>query len=324
MKVSVIIPTYKRANFIKRAIDSVLKQTYRNLELIIVDDNNPGDESRCTMEAIISQYNDERLIYLKHEKNMNGATARNTGIAKATGEYITFLDDDDFFLNDRINKLVEVMENEKEYDCAYTGVVKVKNRNIVDIKYSNLDGNLQKNMLMQKSFFYTGSNLFFRAKALRDIGGFDTTFKRYQDIEVMVRFFRKYKIKYVNDFSVVKDDSSRINLPNAEQIIKIKKYFLDTFKSDIEKYDDKNKIYLEVYTSMINLIPKKDERYVKMIQESKKYGKVKINHFRIFKEKQFFIKKIYKCLKGKIKLNRYVDLTTQKNIIRYLSDYKLA
>lgn len=75
---------------------------------------------------------------------------------------------------------------------------------------------------------------------------------------------------------------------------------------------------------MINLIPKKDERYVKMIQESKKYGKVKINHFRIFKEKQFFIKKIYKCLKGKIKLNRYVDLTTQKNIIRYLSDYKLA
>lgn len=324
MKVSVIIPTYKRAKFIKRAIDSVLNQTYKNIELIVVDDNNSGDESRMAMEDIISQYNDDRLIYLKHEKNMNGASARNTGIEKSTGKYITFLDDDDFFLSNRIEKLVEIMKIEKEYDCLYTGVVKVKNGNVVDVQYSQLEGNLQKNMLMQKSFFYTGSNLFFRADALKTIGGFDVTFKRYQDIEVMVRFFRKYKIKYVNDFSVIKDDSSRINMLNAERVIEMKKHFLKKYMCDIEKYDDKNKIYLEVYSSMVNLIPKNDERYIQMIQESKKYGKIKIKHFRFLKEKQFFIKKIYKRLKGRIKLNKYVDLKIQNEIKEYLREYKLV
>ena len=129
MRVSVIIPTYKRANYIKRAIDSVLNQTYRDIELIIVDDNNPGDEDRNKLEKIIKEYKDERLIYIQHEKNLNGAAARNTGITKATGEYITFLDDDDFYLEDRIENLVNCMEQKKDFDCLYTGVVKVKNGN---------------------------------------------------------------------------------------------------------------------------------------------------------------------------------------------------
>ena len=321
--VSVIIPTYKRASFIKRAIDSVLNQTYKDIEVIIVDDNNPGDVDRKELEQIVAEYSDDRLIYLQHEMNKNGAAARNTGISVARGEYITFLDDDDFFLDDRVEKAIAVMEKEKEYDCLYTGVIKVKNNRIVDVRFSHLEGNLQKNMLVQKSFFYTGSNLFFRAKALKSINGFDTSFSRYQDIEVMVRFFRRYKIKSIMDFSVVKDDSSRINALNVEKNIMMKKHFLRVFSQDINKYEDRNEIYLAVYTSLINSIPKKNPNFKKILNESKKYGKVKINNLRWMKNREFYLKKIYKLIKGKMKLMKYINPETRKKVIRYLDDYKI-
>ena len=97
--VSVIIPTFQRAKYIERAIDSVLNQTYKNFEIIVVDDNDQESEARKEMIKRMDKYSsDSRIIYIKHEKNKNGAAARNTGINVAKGEYITFLDDDDYFL----------------------------------------------------------------------------------------------------------------------------------------------------------------------------------------------------------------------------------
>ena len=103
-KVSVIIPTYNRAESLKRAIDSVLNQTYKNVEIIVVDDNNPNTTYREENEKSIKKYygENEKVKYIKHPENKNGAAARNTGIRNATGKYITFLDDDDYFMNNRI------------------------------------------------------------------------------------------------------------------------------------------------------------------------------------------------------------------------------
>ena len=97
--VSIIIPTYKRANYLERAIESVIRQSYRNIEIIVVDDNDSGSKYREENIKIMSKYEGcKNIKYLKHRKNKNGAAARNTGIAAAAGEYLTFLDDDDFFL----------------------------------------------------------------------------------------------------------------------------------------------------------------------------------------------------------------------------------
>ena len=100
---SIIIPTYKRSENIEKAINSVLKQA-GSFELIVVDDNDEDSVFRKHNEEIMQKYlnNYNNFYYLKHKKNMNGATARNTGIKFCHGQYITFLDDDDDFIKDRI------------------------------------------------------------------------------------------------------------------------------------------------------------------------------------------------------------------------------
>lgn len=95
--VSVIIPTYNRANIIGRAIRSVLAQTHQDLELIIVDDASDDDT-----QAVVESFQDDRIRYIRHEVNRRGAAARNTGIEAATGEYVAFLDSDDEWVENKL------------------------------------------------------------------------------------------------------------------------------------------------------------------------------------------------------------------------------
>ena len=236
--VSVIIPTYNRAKYIDRAINSVLRQTYDNIELIIVDDNGRKTVSRNEMEEKMKKYsNNPKIHYLKHDVNMNGATARNTGISFSKGVYIAFLDDDDFFVKDRIEILVNDLENNSEYDAVYSSCVFFENNIVKKINIARIFGNLQYEMLRQIPFFSTGSNLFFRASALKSINGFDVSFKRHQDIEVMVRFFEKYKILNEKKILVAKCEEDKANFPNIDNAIKYKLHFLNVFENTINIYD---------------------------------------------------------------------------------------
>ncbi len=118
--VSVIIPTYKRPNMLGRAIDSVLGQSYTNIEVVVVDDNSDGDKYRLETIQYMERYaNDYRVKYIKHKTNQNGSAARNTGIQNSVGEYIAFLDDDDYFLKDRIKEAIHFLQNSSA-DCGGT------------------------------------------------------------------------------------------------------------------------------------------------------------------------------------------------------------
>ena len=108
VKVSVIIPTYHRSECIVRAVDSVLSQTLQDIEVIVVDDNGKAtDEGEKTAKIMAGYTNNPKVIYLRHDVNKNGAAARNTGIRNAAGEYISFLDDDDIYLPQRLELMVE-------------------------------------------------------------------------------------------------------------------------------------------------------------------------------------------------------------------------
>lgn len=132
-KVSVVIPTYKRPKYLKRALDSVLRQTYKNIEIIVVDDNNSDDEYRIETEKFMKKFNDSRIKYIKHERNKNGSAARNTGIKNSSGKYITFLDDDDEFADQRIEKLVQCMENlDESWVACYTLIKRFVNGKLLD------------------------------------------------------------------------------------------------------------------------------------------------------------------------------------------------
>ena len=122
--VTVIITTYQNVEYLPRAIKSVLGQTYSPIELIVVDDNSPESQARTDTEEVMRRYPD--VIYLRHERNKNGAAARNTGIRAAKGEYIGFLDNDDFYFAHHISSCVQALEQNPEDACVLTGVVKIR------------------------------------------------------------------------------------------------------------------------------------------------------------------------------------------------------
>ena len=103
--VSVIIPTYNRANIINKSIDSVLNQTYSNLELIIIDDG-----SHDNTEEVIKNYDDKRLKYYKLEENKGMCFARNYGTNLSKGHYIAIHDSDDLWKIDKLEKHITYMQ----------------------------------------------------------------------------------------------------------------------------------------------------------------------------------------------------------------------
>lgn len=113
--VSIIMPSYNTAKFIKETINSVISQTYQNWELIIVDDCSTDN----TDEVVAPFLLDERIHYLKNEVNSGAAVSRNRALREATGKWIAFLDSDDIWLPNKLEKQIEFMEN-NDYHFSYT------------------------------------------------------------------------------------------------------------------------------------------------------------------------------------------------------------
>ena len=119
--VSVIIPTYNRAHLIGRAIRSVLDQTYQDWELIVVDDASTDD-----IPGIVKGFTDGRVKYIRHDENKGAAAARNTGIQAARGAYIAFLDSDDEWLPEKLERQVQAFESsDAQVGVIYTGTIAV-------------------------------------------------------------------------------------------------------------------------------------------------------------------------------------------------------
>lgn len=117
--VSVVIPTYSRNDMLTRAVDCILAQTHKKLDIIVVDDNPPESEYRASTERLMKQYEkDGRVRYIQNEKNLGGSGARNVGIEAAQGDYIAFLDDDDEYYPEKIEKQLDVFLNSRSDKLA--------------------------------------------------------------------------------------------------------------------------------------------------------------------------------------------------------------
>lgn len=242
--VSVIIPTYGIPHYLKKSIKSVLNQTLGNLEVIVVDDNNPETEARKETEKIIASFDDNRLHYLMHPRNLNGAVARNTGIAKASGKYIAFLDSDDEYNTERLQRCFDVMENvDNTIAGVYTGC---EFRRCGEKYYTYTDvkaGNYLLDTLACTFMFCTGSNIFVRNAVVQEINGFDETFLRHQDYEFLVRIFKKYSVEAIPEVLVIKNNDN-VNLPDVERMIDIKKQYIEKFDHIIQWMSKHDKEYI--------------------------------------------------------------------------------
>lgn len=246
--ISVIIPSYNSRGGLFRSIESALNQTYKNLEILVVDDNNPDTPARINTEAIMSYYEaNPKVKYIKHEYNKNGAAARNTGIKAANGEYIAFLDDDDEWLEDKLCKQLDYLLAHKDFDCVYC-YSSINDKKEYTIPY---EGNCILPLLMNRTKMFTPSLMFTRS-SLISIGGFDETFRRHQDYELLVKFFsRGYKICCLKEVLTIVHSLGG-NTPSIEDFILLKDRFLKVFSPIIEELDGespgiKNKIIAANY-----------------------------------------------------------------------------
>lgn len=249
--VSVIIPTYSRPVFLKRCISSVMDQTHKNIEIIVVDDNNPDTEARKETERVMKSFADiDNITYIKHEHNKNGSAARNTGWRHSHGKYITFIDDDDAMAPTKIEKQVECLEQlDPSWGACYTGYRLFKEHGDPQISSEKRSGDCYVAALMRTMFIYGGSNLFLRKSVVDEVNGYDETFIRNQDIEFLVRVLEKYKLAYVDEVLLtIYQEGERPNRTFA-QLESYAEHYLSKFKERIDRLapKDKERVYAVIF-----------------------------------------------------------------------------
>lgn len=196
--VSVVIPSYNREATIKRAVDSVLCQTYSDIEVIVVDDGSTDNTGR-----IVSEYQDKRVRIISQKERGGANKARNTGIAHARGEYIAFQDSDDEWLPDKLKSQIDLMEREKLQACycAHNLIEKGRETIIIPPDYQDADKYQAHLKDILRCYNVIGTpTLVIRHELLGRLGAsyFDENMFRLQDYDFVIRIIKATTIGYVN------------------------------------------------------------------------------------------------------------------------------
>ena len=234
--VSVVIPTYKRSDMLYRAIESTLNQTYTNIECIVVNDNTPGDEYSQVLYTILKKYKDDsRFYFIEQEVHKNGAAARNVGIMAAKGEYIAFLDDDDFWDVNKIEIQVGVLSGLPPDWGAVSCLMRFfRNGKIYAASLPYKDGSIHYEVLNRNISMGTGS-LIIRRKSLDETGYFDENLRRFQDPQLFSCLTEKYKVKLVKKYLHNRDVDDSQNRPSIKTINDFQEAFYVSVKPQFDR-----------------------------------------------------------------------------------------
>lgn len=260
-KVSVIIPTYNRAKFLTDAVNSIINQNYENIEIIIVDDGSE-DDTQSVVESL--QERNQNLTYCRNERSKGPSGARNTGILKATGDYLSFLDSDDVWLDLHLRNGLDVFNKHPGIDVLF-GNFYVADYETKKHKYNFFDQKkllhtlktvqispgirlLQDNLfeaLLQENFFHIGS-VIIRKSVMNGIL-MDEAIIYAEDRDMAIQLYKKSKAifayrdypvftLYTHDLSLCSTSTDTAQ-PILNSHIHILKKYLIQYKLTIdEKY----------------------------------------------------------------------------------------
>ena len=219
--VSVVIPAYNRKHTLKRCIDSVLQQTYRNFEIIIVDDCSTDG----TMEFVEAEYgsvSDIDIIYVRNDSNLGASGSRNAGVSYASGEYIAFHDSDDEWFPDKLEKQMQhFMASDSNVGAVYSLFYMDEKRQTVwpprkaDMSWKS--GHVFHTLLI--SPLVGMITLVVRKRVFLEIGGFREQLNSLEDYELTIRIAQKYKIDLVDEvLAVAYESESSVGKRNKDKI----------------------------------------------------------------------------------------------------------
>lgn len=269
--VSIVIPTHKReVECLANAVNSALNQTYKNIELVIVDDSPSDYEKRAEVKAYAESIEHDKVIYLQNEKNLGGSLTRNRGIDASTGDYIAFLDDDDEYTPDKIEKQLRFML-ENDCDMTFSNTVMCKNGKPVEVRdFKDIPAFDNESLLHYHLLYHlTGTSTYmFKAEKLREIGGFDNALCGQEFILMLKAIEGGLKIRYMDVNDVLHTISaegsisfSRNKIQGEKNLYEIKKRFFPRLSKKEIKYINFR------YHAIMAIAYKRNSMYGKMVGE---------------------------------------------------------
>lgn len=266
-KVSVIVPTYNRANRLEGTLRSIVSQTYQDFELIVVDDGSTDNTSKVIESFPSAQY-------LPMKKNSGVSKARNIGLACAKGEFICFLDSDDLWKEKKLEIQIHWMESNTDNQVCYTDEIWVRNGVRVNQmnKHRKYTGDIFRHCLAL--CIVSPSSVMIRAKLFSEIGNFDESLPACEDYDLWLRIAAKYAFHFIEEPLIIKQGG------HGDQLSR-KYWGMDRFRvAALKKLLDQNSLDQEkLKLTRSSLV----EKCSVLIQGFKKRGK---------KEDEFFYRAI--------------------------------
>lgn len=235
--VSVIIPTHSGYDTIVKTIESVLSQTYTNLEIIICDDNGENTQNQLLTQKAIEPLmtKDRRIKYIVSKENKNGSSARNIAMKASSGEYISFLDDDDEYMPECVQKEIEAFEKlNDEYGIVFVSFLQTSDNRKDVIFTSDFKGDILQDFLLGK-IESPSSIISIRRDVIKEVGFWDESFFRHQDWEYIIRILDQYKAYGITDVLVKRKIVLRHNAKKPDLYEKNRLHFINKMKVYIEK-----------------------------------------------------------------------------------------
>ena len=230
-EISVVICTFNRADYIAKTIDSVLRQSFNNLEIIVIDDASI-DNTAIIVDKLIKI--DSRIKYFKNKVNLGIAKSRNRGVSLSAGKFIAMLDSDDYWLDDKkLEKQLDLL-NENNLGLVGTGIILVY-ENGKELKkdiFKTEDSYIRGKILSKNQF--AQSSVVFRKEAFIEAGGYDESLLVCEDLDLWLRIGQKYKfanliepcVAYlIHSAGISKKNKRKIALTTDSIIEKYKNYY---------------------------------------------------------------------------------------------------
>lgn len=267
--VSVIIPSYGGGQYLERCVDSVLAQTYPNIEVIVVDDNGIGTSDQLSTEKVMLKYsNDNRVKYILHDVNINGSAARNTGVRNATGSFIALLDDDDAYYPSNIEEHMKVLPYlPGDYALTYCGLEEYLDDKLLRTVQRTFTGQDLYGIL-RHSIVVGSTSMCIRRTVWEELDGFDESFRRHQDWEFSARLMAKYKVKALPHIGFRRYLVQRNSPKDSEIAISYRVHYLDKMKPLIATLPQEQQEDIVIYNMLDVLLTLiKNQEYGRFCKE---------------------------------------------------------